>query len=859
MLAVGNDITDRVAAAEQLSWSEARWQALVSQSADVALIADVTTTDITYASPAVTRLFGWEPDELHGMSGLGLVHPNDVERVPKALEVLQVDPSAHATVEFRLQCADGSYRWVEETISNLSEVPGVQGLVGNIRDITDRRAVEEAVRRRARVTKALAAKAADVALVVGLDGRVRYCNPSASGVLVAAEGDTLDTSGQSYIHPDDRARVREAMRGLARPDATARLTYRRLGVDGSWRWVEHVVTNCVNDPDIQGLVVNLREITEQVEAQQALRSSEARYRLIADTAQEGIWATDPDGRTLYANEKMAELLGCPILDIYAVRSDELISSVSRLNVVTRQRDRARDITQTYELGHVRPDGSARVLRIAASPLVEDGLHLGSLAMVSDITDARETEEKLRHRASHDPLTGLANRDLLVSGLQKALARTAAAGDETVAVLVADLDQFKLVNASLGHACGDDLLVEVARRWKRLLSPAHVLARLGGDEFVVVCDPATELEARCLAAQLLWALDEPIRLAGRSVTVNASIGIVVTVTGDETDAPTLLRFADAAMYAAKSQGRGRAAVFTACLADKARNRLELFNDLKGALERDELELRYQPVVELATGRLLGVEALSRWTHPERGSVSPEEFIPVAEESGLIEPLDRWAMRRACLDAAAMRSAGTLPEQAYVAVNVSAGHLAQPGFEAAVRAALSEVGLPPQRLVLEVTESAVMQDPAAAQAVLESLQALGVAVAIDDFGTGYSSLAYLRRFPVSSLKIDRRFVTQITESADDRAIVTAVIDLASALNVNTTAEGIETVADLELLQRLGCLAGQGFLWSPAVPPQRLAEVLDALPHRRFPVRPERARAARVLPPPRHESATPVEPVG
>jgi diguanylate cyclase (GGDEF)-like protein len=396
----------------------------------------------------------------------------------------------------------------------------------------------------------------------------------------------------------------------------------------------------------------------------------------------------------------------------------------------------------------------------------------------------------------------------------------------VAVLVTDLDQFKLVNDSFGHPAGDELLIEVARRWQALLRPSDTLARLGGDEFVIVCDGADETVAHAVAERVLASLEAPIVLAGRSVAITASVGIALASSDSRMDAATLLRHGDAAMYEAKSQGRGRTAVFTPRLADQARNRLELFHDLQAALAEGVLELAYQPVMDLATGTIQGVEALCRWTHPVRGPIAPDEFIPVAEETGLIEKLDRWVMSRACSDAAALRAGGTLPADAYMAVNVSAGHLAQPGFEASVRAAVREAGLPATALVLEVTESAVMRDPDAARVTLESLRALGVRVSIDDFGTGYSSLAYLRRLPVSSLKIDRSFVRHLSDNADDRAIVTAVIDLARALNITTTAEGIETDSDLALLRRLGCTAGQGYLWSPAVPLARLEHLLEAL---------------------------------
>ena len=839
VLGVGTDITVRVEAGKLTAQREARWHSLVSRSADAAIIGDLRTTDITYVSPAITRLFGWQPAQLLGQPGLDLVHPDDHDLVATVIEALVADDNQHPTVEFRLKCADGSYRWVEQTISNLANVPGVEGLVGNIRDITDRREAEDALRRRNRMTIALAASASDMALVLDADGCLRYVNPSAAAALAWNEGETLDLMALHWVHVDDRAMVRSALTTVSEPGAMARRTYRLLGADGEWHWVDGTVTNCLDDPDIHGLIVNLREVTERVEAETALLSSESRYRLIAETAQEGIWVTDPDGRTSYANQKMAELLGRPLEDIYELGFG-LADSSNRSGLERHIQDRVTTGSGQYEITYTHPDGSPRIFCVSASPLTEHGVHLGSLAMVADVTDARKAEAELRYRATYDQLTGLPNRTAVLEQLQGLLDRGAESPAMSIVVLVADIDQFKLINDSFGHEVGDELLVEVARRWQQAVRPDGTVARLGGDEFVILCELAGENEAGRVADQLLQALWEPMELAGRSVAVSASIGITVDAADD---AETVLGYADAAMYQAKARGRGRAAQFNDSLMEQARNRLDLFNDLKHALEHEQLVLHYQPIVELMTGRLLGFEALCRWTHPVRGVVPPEQFIAAAEGTGLITTLDRWVLSRSCRDAAGMRVAGLLPTGTRVAVNVSASHLSESGFEAAVRAALDGAGLPAQFLELEVTESAVMTDPDAAQTVLESLHRLGVAVAIDDFGTGYSSLAYLRRFPVAKLKVDRSFVEHLCDRADDRAIVTAVIDLASALNVGTVAEGIETFADLALLQRLGCQAGQGYLWSPPRPVAELCRLLAALPGGRFPIAAcdaERARA-------------------
>jgi diguanylate cyclase (GGDEF)-like protein/PAS domain S-box-containing protein len=717
---VVTDLSESVAAAREVERQETRWWALVARSADLAVVAEPQEHRVIYASPAASRLFGWRPEQLLGELGRSFVHPDDADRVAEAVGLVRDDPALHPSVEFRLRCADGSYRWVEETLTNLIDEPSVHGVVANIRDIHDRRQAED-----------------------------------------------------------------------------------------------------------------------------ALRASEARYRLIMETAQEGIWAGDLAGRTMYANEKVAQLLGYSLDEVYAMRDFEVADEHARAELGRRAHSRQAQGADCYEIPYVRPDGTAVVLRISASPLYEDGRHIGSFAMVADVTAEREAERELRQRATTDALTGLVNRPYLLEKLQQELDGAAQPRGRSLAVLVADIDQFKLVNDTLGHAAGDELLIEVSRRWEAALRPADVLARFGGDEFVVLCADAQEPQARRIAARLQRALSRPIALRGRSISINASVGIAVVVAGRVTgaapgeptpDADTLLGYADAAMYGAKSDGPGQARVFTSALITRSRSRLRLINDLRVALESEQLELHYQPVVDLSTGRLLGVEALCRWPHPERGLVPPGEFIIAAEESGLIEALDNWVIRRACIDGAAMRGDGILPPAAYVAVNVFAGHLGQPDFETELCIALAETGMSAHALVLEVTESAVMRDPDAALRVLERLQRLGIRVAVDDFGTGYSSLGRLSQLPVATLKIDRGFVRQITDRADKRAIVTAVIDLGRALDVTSTAEGIETFADLRLLKDLGCHAGQGFLWSPALPVPALAALLADLPHGRFALAPD-----------------------
>ena len=445
---------------------------------------------------------------------------------------------------------------------------------------------------------------------------------------------------------------------------------------------------------------------------------------------------------------------------------------------------------------------------------------GAVVTHLDVTQMHQAREALSHQALHDALTGLPNRLLLTDRLAQALSDSERRGTQ-LAVAFVDLDHFKRVNDSLGHPVGDALLVEVGRRLASQLRAGDTLARFSGDEFVVVWrDLEDTVEAAALSARLVDALKAPFDLGTATVAVTASVGLAVGRAPQS--AEELLLAADAAMYDAKGHGRGRLRTYTTELRRGAAERMETENGLRQALERDELVLHYQPVVELATGRPVGAEALVRWQHPERGLVGPDQFIPVAEASGLIVPLGRWVLETACRQAASWTGAAAGLD---VAVNLSVRQLTQPDVLRHVHDALATSGLAPARLMLEVTESAVMEDAEAAGVALDALTGLGVRTAIDDFGTGYSSLLYLRRYPIRALKVDRAFVSGVADSRDDAAIVTSVVSLAHAVGATSIAEGVETPGQQAALLSFGCQLAQGYLWSRPVPAHDLAAALAA----------------------------------
>ena len=448
--------------------------------------------------------------------------------------------------------------------------------------------------------------------------------------------------------------------------------------------------------------------------------------------------------------------------------------------------------------------------------------LQSLANVlADALERQAIEDRIRHRALHDLLTGLPNRALFLDRLEHALARLGRRGSQA-AVLFLDFDHFKLVNDSLGHQVGDELLAAAAPRLAQAVRASDTVARFGGDEFGILLEDITgERDAIEMAQRIASVFTRPFVLAGSEHFVTVSIGIALAQGAERAD--ELIRDADAAMYRAKERGRARYELFDEAMRERATARLSVENDLRRALERSELQLDYQPVVSLRNQAIVGVEALLRWQHPERGTIGPSEFIPIAEEDGLIEPIGRWVLERACRQAAAWREARPDAPAVGISVNLSPLQVANPGFPGVVAQILRASGLEPSCLSLEITETVMLRDVDALAEALPALKALGVRLVLDDFGTGHSSLGYLTRHPFDRLKIDRSFVDGLGTEPRDTAITEAIIVMSRALSLEVVAEGVETAVQEAELSRLGCEMAQGFLFSPAVPARVITSMM------------------------------------
>ncbi|MEA3217034.1 MAG: hypothetical protein QOJ19_3190, partial [Acidimicrobiia bacterium] len=562
----------------------------------------------------------------------------------------------------------------------------------------------------------------------------------------------------------------------------------------------------------------------------ALRRSEGRFRSLVENSADITLVLDAAGGLSYVSPACERVLGYDAESLGSIPLDELFHPDDLVRMLAARNHCAAEPGLTVGPVQARlrhSDGGWRWLEISLSNRLEDPDIVGFVANAHDITPVKLAEAELAHNATHDVLTGLPNRALLVDRLDQALARHSDNHDhqETLAVMFCDLDGFKVLNDSRGHRVGDTVLQEVSQRLLNAVRAHDTVARFGGDEFVICCEGlADHEEALMVAERLRQAVAPAYPIKNGEAFLTASIGLRIAANRGDS-AEDIIRDADAAMYQAKANGRDGVVVYSEILRQQSEARLNLESGLRRALDRDELRVFYQPIVSVTSEELIGMEALLRWEHPSRGLVHPAEFIGVAEDTGLVEPIGAWVLEQACRQLKVWQERGLSP--VHVAVNLSGRQLQSATIVDTVADILRRTAVNPADVCLEVTESVLMTDPAAAAAKLTRLRQLGVHLAIDDFGTGYSSLAQLRRFPIDRLKIDRSFVAHLGEEPESTAIVTAVLHLAKALGLTTVAEGVETAEQRAQLQLLGCELGQGYHWSRPAEADHLEAWLSTRP--------------------------------
>jgi diguanylate cyclase (GGDEF)-like protein/PAS domain S-box-containing protein len=776
-------------------------------------IYDADDLSVLAANDAALRQYGHAADAVARLRVHELHPAADAERaVAYYLDGVLTQGRKRAWTHVR---QDGSTFEVETMLARLGGDFNRRLLIAD--DVTERNRAERALREAKQRYTALVGDSYEAICLVDTEGRILYLSPALHRMFGYEDEELLGRDGFAMLHREDVTRIEELRRDLlARPGTTVVFECRARHKRGEWRWLQGVAVNMLEDPTISALVLNYRDVTDRRRSENALRQGEPSVGV-----DDWVFELDPEGRFTYCSpavERMIgyqpqELVGRPMTDFYFPESREKVAQF--FTRIVSARSGWTDLVQ--RLRH--RDGTECFVEASGVPIFDAAGELtGFRGSDRDVTSRARFEQKVRHGSRRDPLTGLPNRLHFQERLASVLTRIARnAGGEQTAVLFIDLDHFKLINDTFGHAVGDNALQVIASMVRSVAGNDDNVARVGGDEFTVFL-PGVEgvAEAQRVAKVIFEAISVPLVLDRNQVHVSATIGIALAPWDGDTSA-ALIRNAEHAMHRAKELGRGRVQHFTPEMRDQQARRMALESDLRRALERNELLLHYQPIFDARSTEMVGVEALLRWQHPSRGLLPPDEFIGIAERTGQIVPVGAWVLRQACLDLQRLRKARGADLR--VSVNLSARQLQEPELLDTMRAIMQETGTDPRLLELEITESVAMQNAEATLATLRALKEMGVSLAVDDFGTGYSSLLYLTRFPIDTVKIDRQFVGNVTSDPGAAAVVGAVVALAHSLQLKTVAEGVETTEQRDFLLSHMCSELQGFLLGRPVPIEAL----------------------------------------
>jgi diguanylate cyclase (GGDEF)-like protein/PAS domain S-box-containing protein len=830
IIGVSTDITERKLAEEALQHSEEFVSQLLQNFPNGSV--SVFDKDLCYvfAEGDVQKQIGLSPETVIGRNLRELLPAELMDSAERYYrKVLSGE-----TVEFELPQRGGVYAINAAPLR--SENGNIHAVISIAQDITDRKNAEERLRRSEERFRYLVQNSSDVITMVSVDGTVLYVSPAIERILGYHPTEREGRSAFELVHPDDAGRARDVFaRALQSPDVPLSLELRMRHKDGSWRHVEVTGTNLLTEPSTNAIVVNSRDVTERRLVEAERREAEERYRTLVERIPAIVYIDEAGkpARTTYVSPQNEAILG--------YTPEEVLKDPEHWIKTMHPDDRKRVLAESrrtdetgepfrIEYRQIAKDGSVVWLRDEAD-LVRDksGKPLYWLGVQTDITERKALEEKLRWQALHDRLTGLPSRQLFMDRLRHALERSRRRRGSKAAVLFMDLDGFKVVNDSLGHEAGDLLLTVAAQRLRRCLRPEDTLARFGGDEFVVLVeDVESPDDVVMIARRITKEIRRPFLLEGQELFISISIGIALGEAREKTP-EQILREADTAMYRAKDDHAGHK-LFDLDMFGRAVSRLDLQNDLRRAAGKEDFEefvLHYQPMISLRTGDIIGMEALIRWRHPERGLLTPSEFIPISEEIGTIFPLGRWALREACRQAKEWQRRYPKDLPLSMSVNLSARQLHDPGIGAALADILEGIDLDPRSLILEVTESALVEDPADAAVRLRELKDLGVGLAIDDFGTGYSSLSYLKHLPVDRLKIDRTLAGGLGTDQATSSIVMATVTLGHALGMEVVAEGVETTEEFDAVRNFECDIGQGYYWWGPCPTGEAAALLASDP--------------------------------
>lgn len=778
---------------------------------------------LTFFNNALCRILGYTREEMASLDTGAHRAAHGASPAP-----VVATPETPTHFEWYAQRKDGEKRCLTGSVTLLRDAQGAPiGFRGVARDTMDWKRTEEALRESERRFRDLFDNAPVGYHEIDRHGRYQRVNRTELSMLGYSEDEVLGRLAWEFIVDEASEPAFHAKMAQQMPLEPYERTFRRKDGGLLPALVEdRMLYDSTGAPS--GLRIAISDLSARKRAEDALRESEERYRQLIELSPDAI-VVDSAGELVFANSAAVRIFGArSAADLLGRRVMNLVHPESEHIA----RDRERRLSENgspvplLEQKLVRLDGSPLDVEVAAMPLLYHGRPAVQL-VIRDITDRKHAEAQIRALAYHDTLTGLPNRLLFIDRLALALAQ-AQRNRQRVGVLFIDLDRFKMINDSLGHAFGDRLLQAVAVRIQHAIRDGDTLARLGGDEFTLLVPGVESVPAVAkVAEKLLDAMRLPFELDGRELFITISIGISLSP-DDGSDVDELVKNSDTAMYRAKEQGRDTYQLYAPAMNARALERLRMENSLRKALAQNELVVYYQPLVGIRSGCIEAVEALVRWNHPEMGLVGPSEFIPIAEATGLIVPIGPWVLRVACAQVRKWQLLG-YPDLS-VCVNLSARQFKDPQLSAQIRAALEESDLPPRSLELEITESSAMENAEMTTTILDDIQALGVRISIDDFGIGYSSLSYLKRLRIDTLKIDQSFVRDITTDPDDAAIARAVIAMAHSLKLKVVAEGVETAEQLAYLTAHRCDKIQGFYFSRPVPADECRPLLGRSLHRK-----------------------------
>ncbi|HRI05142.1 MAG TPA: PAS domain S-box protein [Pyrinomonadaceae bacterium] len=808
------DITERKRTGDALQESEARYRQLFENANDIIYVHDLDGNYISMNN-ASERIFGYTREEALSLNMSQIIAPEHMKLVKQNL-LKKIKGDAGQTV-YEVDCIrkDGSRVTLEvnsSTITKDGEAVAVQGIA---RDITARKFAEELSRKNEERYKDLFENANDLIYTHDLNGNFTSLNRAGEIITGYSREEALQMNIAKVVAPEylEGARTMTARKIEDERPTTYELEIiakdgRRVPLDLSTRLI-------VNDGMPVGVQGIARDISERRRVENSLRETLSLFTTTFESTADGIVVMSLDRQIVTCNKKFMEMWDVDPAIIENKDGAALVRHVAG-KLVNRDEFLQR-LKDTYDtpnetISEILELADGRLIERYSQPQYLEGNAIGRVASFRDITERSRAEEKLRYYALHDTLTDLPNRVSFMNHLKQAVERAEGNDYAKFAVLFLDLDRFKVINDSLGHAVGDKLLVAIAAKLTACVRPGDIVARLGGDEFTILLNRSGDAnEVAHVAERLQTAISEPFKIDNYEVFTTASIGIVVS-SNVERRAEDFLRDADAAMYRAKESGKARYEIFDREMHVRNMNLLQVETDLRHAVERNEFEVHYQPIVDLTTGRVQEFEALIRWRHPKHGLIAPNEFVAVAEETGLIVHIGKWIIEESCRQTAEWQQRYTFPLS--ISVNLSAKQLMHPTLTGQVKDILARTGLDAKQLKLEVTESTVMEHSERSLKVLQELDELGIALSTDDFGTGYSSLSYLQRFPFERIKIDRSFINVLESDEKSGLIVKTILMLGENLGIEVVAEGVETLRQLELLRELGCKAGQGYLFSRPV---------------------------------------------